>query len=80
MRTRIKLRRISKWDPFYMLFSNYQWYRKLFGGEWERTYIEVTGTLEWVPIEYPVNPKASWNPKVFGSDETSSVFGWESWP
>lgn len=36
------------WD---YLFDKYPWYRKRCGGHWERWYIDVVHSVQWIQVE-----------------------------
>jgi hypothetical protein len=42
------------WDPFFL--RAYQWYRRMYGGRWERHWIGICGSYIWLPM----HPDRKW--------------------
>lgn len=46
---------------FRYLLSNYRWYRRWYGGRWERHYIELCHSLIWLDMQ-PGRKWPNWIP------------------
>ena len=45
--------KVAKSFPLKHYLSNYQWYRKWYGGRWEKHYIEICASSMWLDMKPP---------------------------
>jgi len=58
---------------FIIFLSEYQWYRKWYGGRWERHWISVCSSAMWINMKPPIVWQEWISP---GSFETLKVEDW----